>query len=78
MRKAKLAEEDACNLYSFDGRDMPVELEKLHALPIGVEEEHAAEVGELAALAVEPSYASRLPFPWPRANLLVIFFFFLF
>jgi hypothetical protein len=57
VREAKLTEEQACGLYSFDERDLPAELEELHTCVVGVQEERAAEAGELAALVVEASNA---------------------
>jgi hypothetical protein len=35
VREAKLAEEQACDLYFFNGRDLPVELEELCMLVAG-------------------------------------------
>jgi hypothetical protein len=55
MWEAKLAEEQACGLHSFDGRDMPAKLEELHVHVARVEEERAIEAGELAALVIEAS-----------------------
>jgi hypothetical protein len=51
MQEAKLAEEQAHDLHSFDGRDLPAELEELHVRVAGVEGEHATEVVEPLALA---------------------------
>jgi hypothetical protein len=42
-REAKLAEEQAHSLYSFDGRDLSAELGKLHEHVAGVEDECATE-----------------------------------
>jgi hypothetical protein len=57
MLEAKSAEEQACGLYSFDGRDLSAEMEELCVRVARVEEERAAEAGELAALVVEASIA---------------------
>jgi hypothetical protein len=57
VRKAKLAEEQACSLHSFNGWDLPVELEELHARLAGVEDEHVLEAGKLSRLVVEISNA---------------------
>jgi hypothetical protein len=51
--EVKLAEEEACNLYSFDGCDMLVELEELCALLTEAEEERGTEARKLAVLVVE-------------------------
>jgi hypothetical protein len=42
-REEKLAEEQAWDLYSFDGRDLSVELEELCEHVAGVESERATE-----------------------------------
>jgi hypothetical protein len=57
MQEAKLAEEQAHNPYSFDGRDLPTELEELRVCVAGVEDERTAEAGELAVLVVATSNA---------------------
>jgi hypothetical protein len=40
-----LAEEHAHDLHSFDGCDLPAELEELHVCVAGAKEEHVTEVG---------------------------------
>jgi NAD(P)-dependent dehydrogenase (short-subunit alcohol dehydrogenase family) len=55
MREAKLVEEHAHGLHSFDECDLSAELEELHALVAGAKEEHAVESGNLAVLVVEAS-----------------------
>jgi hypothetical protein len=47
-REERLAEEQACGLYPFDGRDLPVKLEELHGRVVGVESERAAEAVQLS------------------------------
>jgi hypothetical protein len=37
--EVKLVEEQACGLHSFDGQDLSVKLEELHARMAGIEEE---------------------------------------
>jgi hypothetical protein len=44
----KLAEEQAQGLYSFDGRDLSVEMEKLCERVAGVEDERSAEAEQLS------------------------------
>jgi hypothetical protein len=56
-RKEKLAEELAWGLYPFDGRDLLVELEKLHEHVAGVEDERVAETIELSQPVMEISDA---------------------
>jgi hypothetical protein len=46
-REEKLAEDQVRGLYSFDGRDLSAELEKLHECMVGVEDEHVAEAAQL-------------------------------
>jgi hypothetical protein len=65
VREAKLTKEQTCGLYSFDERDLPAELEELHTCVVGVQEERAAEAGELAALVT-----SQPPRAW-RSLLLI-------
>jgi hypothetical protein len=55
MWEAKLAEEHVHDLHSFDERDLPVELDELHARMVGVEDERAVETGELSVLVIEAS-----------------------
>jgi hypothetical protein len=55
VREAKLMEEQAHDLHSFDGWDLPTELEELHVRMAGVEDEHVVEAGELPTLVVEAS-----------------------
>jgi hypothetical protein len=43
------------SLHSFDGHDLPTELEELHARVARVEEEHVTVAGEMVALVVEAS-----------------------
>jgi hypothetical protein len=43
------------DLHSFDGWDLPTELEELHVRMAGVEEEHAAKAEELVMLVIEAS-----------------------
>jgi hypothetical protein len=49
--------EHAHGLHSFDGRDLPAELEELRVRMAGVEDERAAEAGDLSALVIEASNA---------------------
>jgi hypothetical protein len=58
MQEAKLAEEQARDLYSSNNWDLSAELEELCTHVARVEEERAAEVGELAALVLEASKPS--------------------
>jgi hypothetical protein len=53
--EAKLAEEQACGLHSFDGSDLLAKLEELCVHLAGVEDEHAIEAGELLTLVIEAS-----------------------
>jgi hypothetical protein len=53
--EAKLAEEQACVLHSFDGWDLLAELEELHACMAMVVDEHAINAGELLQLVLEIS-----------------------
>jgi hypothetical protein len=53
----KLAEEQSHCLHSFNGRDLLVELEELHACVAGVEDECTIEAGKLSKLVVEISNA---------------------
>jgi hypothetical protein len=55
MWEVKLAEEQSHGLHSFDGHDLPIELEELRTLVVGAKEERATEAGKLAALVVEAS-----------------------
>jgi hypothetical protein len=55
--EAKLAEEQARDLYPFDEQDLLTELELLHALVAGTMDERAAEVGKLSTLVVQISIA---------------------
>jgi hypothetical protein len=52
-----LAEEQACGLHSFDGRDLSVELEELCSHVARVEDERDAEARKLLKLIVEISNA---------------------
>jgi hypothetical protein len=56
-REEKLAEELAHDLYSFDGRDLSVELEELHERVAGVESERVAEAMQLSWSVMEISDA---------------------
>jgi hypothetical protein len=56
-QEEKLAEEQAQGLYSFDGRDLSVELEELHERVAGVERERTAEVMQLSWSVMEISDA---------------------
>jgi hypothetical protein len=62
VQEAKLAEEQAHNLYSLDGQDLLAKLEELHVRVAGVDEERAANAAELAVLVVE---ASNIPVVLP-------------
>jgi hypothetical protein len=55
VQEAKLAEEQACGLHSFDERDLSAELEKLHMCVVRVEDECAIKTGELSTLFMEAS-----------------------
>jgi hypothetical protein len=55
VREAKLAEEQACGLHSFDGSDLSAELEELCVHVAGVEDERVVEAGELSTLVMEAS-----------------------
>jgi hypothetical protein len=57
VREAKLAEEQARNLHSFDGRDLSTELEQRHARVAWVEDECIIEAGMLSTLVVRISNA---------------------
>jgi hypothetical protein len=48
QREEKLAEEQARGLYSFNGRDLSVELEELHERVARVENEHATKAVQLS------------------------------
>jgi hypothetical protein len=52
VREVKLVGEQVRGLHSFDGRDLPAELEELHTCVAKVEDEHVIEVGELSWLVV--------------------------
>jgi hypothetical protein len=56
-REEKLTEEQALGLYSFDGRDLSVELEELHGHMAGVESECAIEAVQLSWPIIEISDA---------------------
>jgi hypothetical protein len=56
-REEKLAKEQAWGLYSFDGRDLSVELEELRKCVAGVENERAAEAVQLSRSVMEISDA---------------------
>jgi hypothetical protein len=56
-REEKLAKEQARGLYSFDRRDLSVELEELRERVAKVESERAAEVVQLSWLVMEISDA---------------------
>jgi hypothetical protein len=56
-REEKLAEEQAWDLYSFDGRDLSVELEEICEHVAGVESERATEVVRLSRSVMEISDA---------------------
>jgi hypothetical protein len=53
--EAKLAEEQACGLHSFDGSDLSAKLEELCVHVAGVKNEHAVEDGELSTMVMEAS-----------------------
>jgi hypothetical protein len=55
VRGAKLVEEQARSLHSFNRCDLPTKLGELRAHAIGDEEERATEARKLAALVVEAS-----------------------
>jgi hypothetical protein len=57
MREAKLVEERAHDLCSFDARDLLTELEEFCMRAVEVEEERAVEAGELVVLVIEASNA---------------------
>jgi hypothetical protein len=57
QREEKLAEEQARRLYSFDGRDLPVELEELREHMARVENERTAEAVQLSQSVMEISDA---------------------
>jgi hypothetical protein len=57
VRVAKLAEEQACGLHSFDGWDLSVELEEHRTDVAGVKDEHTTEAGGFSMLVVEASNA---------------------
>jgi hypothetical protein len=65
VREAKLAEEHACGLHSFNGRDLSAELGELHMRVARVEDECTAEAGKLSMFVIEASNAlvslGRLP-----------------
>jgi hypothetical protein len=56
-QEEKLAEEQVQGLYSFDGRDLLMELEELHERVAEVENEHAAEAMQLSRSVMEISDA---------------------
>jgi hypothetical protein len=43
MQEAKLVEEHACDLHSFDRHDLSVELEELRVRVASADEEHAVQ-----------------------------------
>jgi hypothetical protein len=53
----KLAEEQEQGLHSFDGWDLPVDLEELHVSMAGVVDECTVEAGKLSMLVVGISNA---------------------
>jgi hypothetical protein len=57
VREAKLAEEQPCSLHSFDGRDLSMELKKLHTCMDRVEDECVTEAEKLSMLVVGISNA---------------------
>jgi hypothetical protein len=57
VQAVKLVEELACGVHFFDGRDMSVELEGLHARMTSVEDECPTEAGKLSMLVVGISNA---------------------
>jgi hypothetical protein len=57
MREAKLMEEQACGLHSFDGRDLSTKLEECCARVARGEDEHVAEAGKLLTLVMRISNA---------------------
>jgi hypothetical protein len=57
VQEVKLVEEPVCDPYSFDGRDLSVELEELHTRLAGVEDERTNEARKLPKLVMEVSNA---------------------
>jgi hypothetical protein len=57
VQEAILAEEEACGLHPFDGRDLSVELEDIHAHVDMIEGERAIKAGQLLQLVMEISNA---------------------
>jgi hypothetical protein len=57
VQEVKLAEEQACGLHSFDGRDLSMEIEGIHARVDGIEGERITEARQLSQLVVEISNA---------------------
>jgi hypothetical protein len=53
--EAKLVEEQACGLHSFDGSDLSAELEELCMHVAAFDNERAVEAGELSTLVMEAS-----------------------
>jgi hypothetical protein len=57
VQEVKLVEEPVCDPYSFDRRDLSVELEELHTRLAGVEDERTTEARKLPKLVMEVSNA---------------------
>jgi hypothetical protein len=57
LQEERLAEEQVQGLYSFNGRDLWVELEKLRERVAGVEDQHVAEAEQLSRSVREISNA---------------------
>jgi hypothetical protein len=57
VREAKLVEEQARDLHSFNERDLSAQLEELRVCMAGVEDERATEAGELSTLVIVASNA---------------------
>jgi hypothetical protein len=57
VQEALLAEEQACGLHPFDGRDLSAEPEEARAHVDGITGERATESGQLSQLVIEISNA---------------------
>jgi hypothetical protein len=57
VQEAKLVEEHARGLYSFDGRDLSTELEEFRMRVAGVEDEHTTKASKMLTLVVGISNA---------------------
>jgi hypothetical protein len=65
-----LTEERARGLYSFNGRDLSVELEELHQHVVGVENKRAAEAVQLLWLVMENLHCPGRPGHVPIRDIL--------